>query len=48
VSGLDSTVGPVLGDPQALTISEGGTVGQGVALVSLSDSLPRPRILISL
>jgi hypothetical protein len=25
-----------------LTASEGGTVGQGVALVSSSDSLPHP------
>jgi hypothetical protein len=30
-----------------LTTSEGGTVGQGVALVSSSDSLPHPHILFS-
>jgi hypothetical protein len=35
----------MLGNPKALTSSEGGTVGQGVALVSLSDSLPHPCIL---
>jgi hypothetical protein len=44
VSGSDSTVGSVLREPYALTASEGGTVGQGVALVSSSDSLLHPRI----
>jgi hypothetical protein len=48
VSGPDSTVGPVLRDPLALTASEDGTVGQGVALVSSSDSLPHLRILFLL
>jgi hypothetical protein len=47
VGGPDSTVGPMLGDSLALTAYEGGTVGQGVSLVSLSDSLPHPRILFS-
>jgi hypothetical protein len=42
VSGPDSTVGHVLGELYALTASEGGTVGQGVTLVSLSDLLPHP------
>jgi hypothetical protein len=45
VSGPHSMVGPMLGDPQALTSSEGGIVGQGVALVSSSDSLPHSCIL---
>jgi hypothetical protein len=31
-----------------LTASEGGTIGQGVALISLSDSLPHSHILFPL
>jgi hypothetical protein len=48
VSGPDSTVGSVLREPYALTASESGTVGQGVALVSSSDSLSHPRIFFPL
>jgi hypothetical protein len=48
VSDPDLMVGPVLGDPQALIASEGGTVQQGVTLVSSSDSFLHPRILFSL
>jgi hypothetical protein len=48
VSGPDSTVGPVLGELYTLTASEGGTIGQGVALISLSDSLPHSHILFPL
>jgi hypothetical protein len=44
VSGIDSTVGPVLGDLKALTASEGNILGQGVALVSSSVLLPHPRV----
>jgi hypothetical protein len=43
VSGIHSTVGPILGDLEALTASEGNILGQGVALVSSSVLLPHPR-----
>jgi hypothetical protein len=36
------------GRPYALTASEGGTIGQGVALVSSSVSLPHPTYTFSL
>jgi hypothetical protein len=34
----------VLGDPIGIDRFWGGTVGQGVTLVSSSDSLPHPRV----
>jgi hypothetical protein len=40
VSDLDSTVGPMLGDPVG--------IGQGATLVSSSDSLPHPHVQFSL
>jgi hypothetical protein len=44
VSGPDSTVGPTLGDPIGVDRFWGGTIGQGVTLVSSSDSLPHPHV----
>jgi hypothetical protein len=34
----------MLGDPVGIDRFWGGTVGQGVTLVSSSDSLPHPRV----
>jgi hypothetical protein len=48
VSDTDSTVGPVLEDPYALTVSESGILGQDVTLVSSSVSLPYLRIIFIL
>jgi hypothetical protein len=44
VSGSDSMVGPVLGDPVGVDCFWGGTIGQGVALVLSSNLLPHPRV----
>jgi hypothetical protein len=45
VGGPDSTVGPMLEDPYALTASEGDILEQGVALISSSLSLLHPCII---
>jgi hypothetical protein len=44
VSGLDSTVGPILRDPVGVDRFWGGIIGQGGTLVSSSDSLPHPHV----